>query len=351
MGWVTYGAVIASISYLLYKHPPTSWDLGFLKGTQTQLSSPTKRDASAIAQPREILSECGPDTGAATKDEIIGNSGATTSREADDSAETTPKAQAVLSPPCIEIPHLKLDDPQTVSNKNGSEALKSQKNSLTPKILSPSTNTDTSVRALPIPLNTNSPAKTQQNAPTRPARPNLMPPPPRPPVTTSLRTPPSAAANLRVPPSSRPSSSTLAPLAVPGKPQRPSRPVVLEPGHSPLDWAALTSDPKNNLRGANLPSSLIRVTPSMLKIQNGRKGRDAWTSYQGKVYNITPFAPFHPGGKGELLRGSGKDSEKLFMEIHPWVNWDGMLAECMVGILVGESHEADTQESKLDEMD
>ena len=50
---------------------------------------------------------------------------------------------------------------------------------------------------------------------------------------------------------------------------------------------------------------LIKVTPSMLKQQNGRKGKDAWSSFQGKVYNITPYLPFHPGGKGELMQGAG----------------------------------------------
>ena len=86
----------------------------------------------------------------------------------------------------------------------------------------------------------------------------------------------------------------------------------------------------------------------MLKAQNGRKGMDAWTSYQGKVYNITPYLPFHPGGRGELLRGAGKDSGKLFFEIHPWVNWDAILGECLVGILVSENDESD---NKLDAMD
>jgi cytochrome b involved in lipid metabolism len=87
----------------------------------------------------------------------------------------------------------------------------------------------------------------------------------------------------------------------------------------------------------------------MLKVQNGRKGRDAWTSYQGKVYNIQPYVPYHPGGKGELLRGAGKDSAQLFQEIHPWVNWDGILSECLVGILVSEN---DVQtENALDAMD
>ena len=87
----------------------------------------------------------------------------------------------------------------------------------------------------------------------------------------------------------------------------------------------------------------------MLKAQNGRKDLDAWTSYQGKVFNISPYVPFHPGGKGELLRGAGKDSGKLFLEVHPWVNWDAILGECLVGILVSEN-EAEG-ENKLDAMD
>lgn len=106
------------------------------------------------------------------------------------------------------------------------------------------------------------------------------------------------------------------------------------------------------------------MRPSQLKKQNGRHGKDAWTEYQGKVYNITPYLPFHPGGQGELMKGAGRDAGKLFMEVHPWVNWDGMLGECLVGILV-EEHDLQQApdvggsrggrgaavESKLDEMD
>jgi cytochrome b involved in lipid metabolism len=90
----------------------------------------------------------------------------------------------------------------------------------------------------------------------------------------------------------------------------------------------------------------------MLKQQNGRKGRDAWTSFQGKVYNISPYVPFHPGGKGELLRGAGKDCTKLFMETHPWVNVD-MLRECLVGIMITEEEAAKDKGNSggLDDMD
>lgn len=121
--------------------------------------------------------------------------------------------------------------------------------------------------------------------------------------------------------------------------------VLLSPGHSPLDWANLQRSGKN-MSGV---SSLIRVTPDMLKHNNGRKRKPAWSSYQGKVYNITPYLPFHPGGEGELRRAAGKDGGKLFMEVHPWVNWENMLGECLVGIMVSE--EQAPIRSSLEDMD
>ena len=180
---------------------------------------------------------------------------------------------------------------------------------------------------------------------------STMPAPPRP-SGSALRPPPSAAASLRVPATKVLSNTSMAPTSstMPQNGKR-SRKVILQPGHSPLDWALLTKNPNSNLRGHDLPPHLIRVTPSQLKSYNGRKGRDAWSVYKGKVYNITPYLSFHPGGEGELMRGAGRDAEKLFMEVHPWVNWDNMLAECMVGILVGEGEEKDEMSGGLDEMD
>lgn len=36
------------------------------------------------------------------------------------------------------------------------------------------------------------------------------------------------------------------------------------------------------------------------------------------------------------MRAAGREGEALFMEVHPWVNWEGMLAGCCLGVLVGE---------------
>ncbi|KAH0610315.1 uncharacterized protein H6S33_011842 [Morchella sextelata] len=127
--------------------------------------------------------------------------------------------------------------------------------------------------------------------------------------------------------------------------------VVLEPGHSPLDWARLQRS-GIDLRG--LPhSNLIKVPPSLLA-KHAKAPEDIWTALNGRVYNITAYLPFHPGGEKDLLRGAGKDSTKLFNATHPWVNVEGMLAECLIGIFVSEEEAAaglDEDESPLDTVD
>jgi cytochrome b involved in lipid metabolism len=190
-----------------------------------------------------------------------------------------------------------------------------------------------------------------------PSSSNLMPPPSRPRAITNrappkpsstLLPPPSAASSLRVPLSRSlaPTTSSLPPSS------RPSKKVLLAPGHSPLDWAHLVNNPPTStfLRGASVPPSLIRVPPSLLKYHNGRKGKDGWGVWQGKVYNMTPYMDFHPGGVDQLMRGAGKEgAEKLFLEVHPWVSWEAMLGECLIGILVGE--EEVKADRGMDDMD
>lgn len=69
---------------------------------------------------------------------------------------------------------------------------------------------------------------------------------------------------------------------------------------------------------------------------------------------MTPYLDFHPGGRGEILRGAGKgerEMRRLFEEVHPWVSWEGMLGGCLVGILVGEGDERGEGRGGMDEMD
>lgn len=83
--------------------------------------------------------------------------------------------------------------------------------------------------------------------------------------------------------------------------------VALGPGCSALDWARLTQSGEN-LRGVE--GGLIRVTKEELAKHKSRD--DAWSAFNGAVYNITPYIRFHPGGEDELMRVAGRDGTRLF---------------------------------------
>ncbi|KAJ2958969.1 hypothetical protein NQZ79_g5527 [Umbelopsis isabellina] len=129
--------------------------------------------------------------------------------------------------------------------------------------------------------------------------------------------------------------------------------VILEPGHSPLDWARLKSSGKN-LRGV---AELKRYT--LDEVREHRTQEDAWTILNGKVYNMSAYVKFHPGGKynlealqtrrricssliggipgiKDIMRIAGRDGTKLFMMTHSWVNYEFMLDACLVGFLAAE---------------
>lgn len=110
--------------------------------------------------------------------------------------------------------------------------------------------------------------------------------------------------------------------------------VVLQPGHSPLDWAHLNrTQPRHELRGVppnTPPPQFVRI--SKQELQKHKSLQDCWTCINGKVYNITPYIHFHPGGVDEIMKCAGKDGTSLFNKYHSWVNVDRMLENCIVGV-------------------
>ena len=181
--------------------------------------------------------------------------------------------------------------------------------------------------------------------------------------------PPTPRANPRSLPSTTPTlplppTTTTRPNPAIKKRQK----VALAPGCSPLDWAKLKSSGKD-LRGTGGATAgnfgYMRVTMDELKKHN--KTGDAWSVFNGKVYNMSEYARFHPGGEKELMRVAGRDGTRLFSEsarctevfgsrrwtrrlidsyrwvsssrdtavlTHAWVNVDFMLDNCMIGFLV-----------------
>lgn len=48
------------------------------------------------------------------------------------------------------------------------------------------------------------------------------------------------------------------------------------------------------------------------EISKHNKVGDCWTVLNGKVYDITLYLDYHPGGAEKLMLGAGKDCTKLF---------------------------------------
>lgn len=125
-------------------------------------------------------------------------------------------------------------------------------------------------------------------------------------------------------------------LGLPSRRQGQRQKVALAPGHSPLDWAVLNSKtPKHILRGLrpdSPPAPYVKITKEELNNHNSRT--DCWTSINGRVFNLTRYVDFHPGGEDEIMRCAGRDGTTLFNKYHSWVNADRLLENCMVGVLV-----------------
>jgi cytochrome b involved in lipid metabolism len=344
---VAVSILAISLSFLIYHHPWSTWpSLYFQLKDGAARATPDKSQSGE--QEHSIPDE---QQQPELQDRKTHETKGTPSFEA--SPQTTPKALPQRTPDAPPVPTFTLDTHQSSDEEDDEDNL--------PPPSFPALNSAQRASRPPTFATAPPPKSNLMAPPMKPATSSLMPPPRvapsnlralptssqsmRVPSTGPLpnrgpipnRGPPASNGSLGLPPTGRPTAMT---------PNARGR-ILLSPGHSPLDWASLQKSGKN-LSGVD---TLVRVTPSMLKEKNGRKGKPAWSVYQGKVYNISPYLPFHPGGEGELRRAAGKDGTKLFMEVHPWVNWENMMGECMVGIMVSEEQAPANTEGSLEDMD
>ncbi|XP_024357984.1 cytochrome b5 domain-containing protein RLF [Physcomitrium patens] len=156
--------------------------------------------------------------------------------------------------------------------------------------------------------------------------------------TPSISSPPHLSA-LSMGPAVQPSSSpppgddasVSPPTMPPPKPKpRASARVPLEKGYSQMVWLRLlqTEPDLAGLKGQS-PKRLI----PMEEVKQHKTEEDAWTVLRGRVYNISPYIRFHPGGKDMLMKGAGRDCTALFNKYHVWVNAEFLMEKCLVGIL------------------
>lgn len=121
-----------------------------------------------------------------------------------------------------------------------------------------------------------------------------------------------------------------APKPLPAKQPIQRQKVPLEKGFSQVDWLKL-SRTHPDLAGTG--GAGWRKDIEMAEVKLHRTADDAWIVLSGKVYNMTHYLKFHPGGEEILLKVAGKDGTTLFQKYHPWVNADALLEKCFVGLM------------------
>mmetsp|Transcript_28020 Transcript_28020/g.39389 ORF Transcript_28020/g.39389 Transcript_28020/m.39389 type:complete len:210 (-) Transcript_28020:89-718(-) len=105
--------------------------------------------------------------------------------------------------------------------------------------------------------------------------------------------------------------------------------VAARKGFGLSDWNRLKRVSKDL---AQLKGQPIRnIHPKEIKTHDSI--HDAWISLNGKVYNITPYLHYHPGGV-DIFKGTlGTDVSDLYKKYHPWVNADGLIGNLCIGYL------------------
>ena len=122
--------------------------------------------------------------------------------------------------------------------------------------------------------------------------------------------------------------------------------VQLGAGYSQMDWMRLTKREPDlaGLRGASRKRKI-----SAEEVATHNTAEDCWTVLRGKVYNLTPYVNFHPGGDKILKAVLGRDCTKLFDKYHKWVNGEYMLEKCKVGVLDTHVPGSDSENSEEEE--
>uniref|UniRef100_A0A0R3RQG1 Cytochrome b5 heme-binding domain-containing protein n=1 Tax=Elaeophora elaphi TaxID=1147741 RepID=A0A0R3RQG1_9BILA len=106
--------------------------------------------------------------------------------------------------------------------------------------------------------------------------------------------------------------------------------VALTHGRSLMDWIKFTSS-----RSAK--ANIKRYVDHAELTKHASVG-DCWILLGERVYDVTDYLAFHPGGVEELMRAAGTDGTDLFNKIHAWVNYDTMLKTCFVGTFNGNRY-------------
>jgi len=123
------------------------------------------------------------------------------------------------------------------------------------------------------------------------------------------------------------------------------RKVQLEPGFSLPHWMKFSKD-------ADLSGGVGKADPEdegswkvwpIAEIRKHDGPEDFWSVIRGKVYNLTPYMKYHPGGIDILMKTAGNDGTVLFDKYHAWVNVEALLEACFIGIVAAKQDDSEEE--------
>mmetsp|Transcript_16466 Transcript_16466/g.35666 ORF Transcript_16466/g.35666 Transcript_16466/m.35666 type:complete len:186 (-) Transcript_16466:118-675(-) len=85
------------------------------------------------------------------------------------------------------------------------------------------------------------------------------------------------------------------------------------------------------LEGVSKEADAQGITPAQVALHN--TAEDCWIILRNKVYDISKFLKFHPGGSRILVDVAGTDCTELFDSNHQWINEEILVGKCFVGDL------------------
>ncbi|OXA51925.1 Cytochrome b5 reductase 4 [Folsomia candida] len=106
--------------------------------------------------------------------------------------------------------------------------------------------------------------------------------------------------------------------------------LLVNPGKSMVEWMKIQQE-----LTAKGPSAKLRKIGFDELATHNTLG-DVWMAINDRVFDVSDYTNYHPGGVEELMKGAGQDATNLFNQIHRWVNFESILRGNLLGFLVKE---------------
>eukprot|EP01155_Anaeramoeba_flamelloides_P002419 Anaeramoba_flamelloidesa1058236_73.p1 GENE.a1058236_73~~a1058236_73.p1 ORF type:complete len:146 (-),score=12.80 a1058236_73:210-605(-) len=75
------------------------------------------------------------------------------------------------------------------------------------------------------------------------------------------------------------------------------------------------------------PQEIKKYTRKEVRKHKG----DNWVIFKNKVYDLTHYLQYHPGGQDTIIPYLGKDITRVIKSVHGWVNMEALLRKCHIG--------------------